>query len=121
MGKQKKNSRLADKAFPSKVLVHQSAGAKKILKCFYTDKAYPLSSPLIVHSLDVKNDTFHPCEKGEELLGPEVPYLSAIGTLMYLSNCTRLDITFSINLLAMYSSAPTLGHWNGVKHILRHP
>ena len=51
------------------------------------DKAHPLSLPMIVHSLDVKKDPFHPCENGEELLGPEVPYLSTIGAFMYLANC----------------------------------
>ena len=33
-------------------------------------------------------------EKDEELLGPKVPYLSAIGALIYLANCTHLDIFF---------------------------
>ena len=48
-----------------------------------------------------------------ELLGPEVPYLSAIGVLMYLTNYTRPDIAFSVNLLTKYSSASTKRHWNG--------
>ena len=65
------------------------------------DKAHPLSSPMVVRSLDVKKDSFRPCEKDEELLGPEVPYLSAIGALMYLANCIRPNIAFSVNLLAM--------------------
>ena len=84
------------------------------------DKTHPLSSPMVVRSLDVKNDLFRPCKKGEELLGPEVPYLSAIGALMYLANCTRPDIAFSVNLLARYSSAPTRRHWKGIQHILRY-
>jgi hypothetical protein len=63
---------------------------------------------------------FRPREDGEEILGPEVPYLSAIGALMYLTNCTRHDIAFLVNLLARYSSAPTRRHWNGVKHVLRY-
>ena len=91
--------------FPTGVLVHQLTYTKKILKHFYMDKTHPLSLPMIVCSLDVKNDPFHPYEKGEELLGPEVPYLSAIGALMYLTNYTRPDIAFYINLLVMYSSA----------------
>ena len=92
---------------PTGVLVHQSTYTKKILKRFYLDKAHPLSSPMIVRSLDVKNDSFRPCENCEELLGPKVPYLSPIGALMYLANCTRPNIAFSVNLLARYSSAPT--------------
>ena len=84
------------------------------------NEAHPLTSPMVVHSLDMKNDQFRPCEKGEELLGLEVPYLSAIGALMYLATCTCPDIVFPINLLARYSSAPTRRHWNGIKHILQY-
>ena len=106
--------------FPNGVLVHQSTHIKKILKRFNMDKAHPLSSPMVVRSLDVKKDSFRPCKKGEELLGPKVPYLNAIGALMYLVNCTRPDIVFSVNLLARYSSAQTRRHWNGIQHILRY-
>ena len=84
------------------------------------DKAHPLCSPMVVRSLDVKKDPFRPCEKGKELLGPEVQYLSVIGALMYLDNCTQPDIAFSVNLLGRYSSAPTRRHWNGIQHILRY-
>ena len=46
------------------------------------DKAHPLSSPMIIHSLNVKNDPFHHCENGEELLGLEVPYLSVVAQIL---------------------------------------
>ena len=84
------------------------------------DEAHPLSTPMVVCSLDVKKDPFRPQEKNEEILGSEVPYHSAIGALMYLANTTRPDIAFAVNLLARYSSAPTRRHWNGIKHILRY-
>ena len=42
------------------------------------DKAHPLNIPMIVRSLVVDKDPFRPREQNEELLGPEVPYLSAI-------------------------------------------
>ena len=84
------------------------------------DKAHPLSSPMVFQSLDVKKDPFRPCKKDEELLGPEVPYLSAISALMYLANRTRPDIVFSVNLLARYNSTPTRRHLNGIKHILHY-
>ena len=84
------------------------------------DKSHLLNSPMIVRSLEVTKDPFWPKEENKELIGPEVPYLSAICALMYLANYTRSDIAFSVNLLARYSSTPTKRHWNGIKHILRY-
>ena len=71
------------------------------------DKAHPLSSSMIIRSLDVKNNQFRSCENCEELLSPKVSYLRDIGALMYLANYTRPDIAFSVNLLARHSSALT--------------
>ena len=96
------------------VLIHQSSYTeKKVLKRFYMDKSHPLSSPMVVkYSLEVTKHPFRPKEENEKLLGPEVLYLSVIGALMYLANYTRLDIVFSVNLLARYNSAQTKRHWN---------
>ncbi|GJU33730.1 hypothetical protein Tco_1182084 [Tanacetum coccineum] len=84
------------------------------------DKAHPLSSPMVGHSLDREIDLFCPKEHDEDILGPEIPYLSSIGALMYLASNTRPDIAFSVNLLTRYSSEPTRRHWNGIKHIFRY-
>ena len=84
------------------------------------DNAHPLSTPTVVRNLDPKKDPFRPLEDGEKILGPEVPYLNAFGALLYLAQCTRPDIAFSVNLLARFSSAPTWRHWNGIKHHFRY-
>ena len=52
------------------------------------DKAHPLSTLIVVRSLDVDKDPFQPLKNDEELLGADVLYLSAIGALMYLTNNT---------------------------------
>lgn len=104
----------------SGILVHQSNYIEKVLKRFSMEKENPLSTPMVVRSLNVEKDPYRPCEENEEVLGPEVPYLSAIGALMYLVNCTRPDIPFAINFLARYSSSPTRRHWNVIKHVFRY-
>ncbi|KAJ9546893.1 hypothetical protein OSB04_019436 [Centaurea solstitialis] len=43
------------------------------------DKSHPLSTPMVVRSLDVEKDPFRPPTDDEDILGPEVLYLSAIG------------------------------------------
>ncbi|XP_068317053.1 secreted RxLR effector protein 161-like [Pyrus communis] len=80
----------------------------------------PLSTCMVVQSLDVKRDPCRPKEDDEEILEPKVPYLSAIGASLYLGQCTRPDISFTVNLLARYSNAPTHRHWTGIKDILRY-
>ncbi|XP_048619922.1 secreted RxLR effector protein 161-like [Brassica napus] len=84
------------------------------------DQAHPLSSPMVVRSLDPETDPFGPKKKDEEVLGPEVPYQSAIGALMYLASHTRPDICFAVILLSRFSSCPTQRHWNGIKHLFRY-
>jgi Reverse transcriptase (RNA-dependent DNA polymerase) len=76
------------------IFVHQLNYIQKMLKRFNMDKVHPLSTPKVVRSLDVKKDPYRPRENNEKTFGPKVPYLSAIGALIYLANNTRLDIIF---------------------------
>ena len=92
------------------ILIHQSAYVQKMLRRFNMDKMHPVSTPMIGRSLDITKDPFCPQEDDKEVLGAEVPYLSAIGALLYLAQCIRLNIAFSVNLLARFSSAPTQRH-----------
>ena len=67
------------------IIVHQSAYTKRVLKRFYMDNAYPLSTPMVVRLLESHKDPFRPKEPDKKILGPEVPYFNAIGALMYLA------------------------------------
>jgi hypothetical protein len=84
------------------------------------DKVYPSKTLMVVRALEKDTDPFQPRQEGEELLDFEYSYLSVIGALMYLANNTRPDIAFVVNLLARYSTALTMHHWNGVKDVLRY-
>jgi hypothetical protein len=46
-------------------------------------------------------------------------YRSVVGALQYLS-LTRPDISFCVNRVCQFLSAPTTTHWAAVKHILRY-
>lgn len=83
------------------------------------DKIHPLSTPMVVLSLEVTKDTFRPPKENEKIIGPKVPYFSVIGALMYVANVIGLDRDFHVNLLSRYSFSLTRRYRNGVKHILR--
>ncbi len=48
------------------------------------------------------------------------PYQEAIGSLIYLTTCTRPDIAFAVNTMARHSQAYTKDHWDAVKMIIRY-
>jgi hypothetical protein len=74
------------------------------------NKIYPSKTPMVVRALEKDTDPFPPRQEGKEVLGSKYPYLSIIGALMYLTNNTRFNIAFAVNLLARYSVAPTMRH-----------
>jgi hypothetical protein len=74
------------------------------------DKAYPSKTLMVVRALEKGTDPFQSRQEEEEVLGSEYPYLSAIRALMYLTNNTRPDIVFAVNLLIRYNVTPTMHH-----------
>lgn len=57
-------------------------------------------------------DNQEPCEKSK--------YLSLTGLLLYLSMCTRPDISYALSHLAQFSADPSITHWKALKQILRY-
>jgi hypothetical protein len=46
------------------------------------------------------------------------PYISVVGSLMYLALTTRPDIAYAARVLARFNSNPGFTHWQAVTHVL---
>lgn len=57
-------------------------------------------------------------QEAEEM--KDIPYQQAVGSLLYLAQCTRPDIMFAINDVSRFNSNFGKSHWNGVKRIMRY-
>nr|KYP63408.1 Retrovirus-related Pol polyprotein from transposon TNT 1-94 [Cajanus cajan] len=49
-----------------------------------------------------------------------VPYASAVGSLMYAQVCTRLDLSFVISVLGRFLSNAGHAHWVATKKVMRY-
>lgn len=47
-------------------------------------------------------------------------YREAVGSLIYLSTCTRPDLSFVVSKLSQHFAEPTEEHWSTVKHVFRY-
>ncbi|KAK8999949.1 hypothetical protein V6N11_082087 [Hibiscus sabdariffa] len=50
----------------------------------------------------------------------QVPYASAIGSIMYAMICTRPDLSYTLSMTSRYQANPGEGHWVAVKNILKY-
>ena len=50
----------------------------------------------------------------------QYPFISILGSLMYLAVTTRPDIAFAAQLLARFNSNPGPAHWQAAKHVLHY-
>ena len=49
----------------------------------------------------------------------DIPYASAVASLMYAQVCTRPDITYIMSILGRYLSNIEEPHWIVVKNVMR--
>ncbi|XP_035834139.1 secreted RxLR effector protein 161-like [Helianthus annuus] len=49
-----------------------------------------------------------------------VPYISAIGSIMYVVLCTRLDVSYALSMTSHFQHSPSIAHYVAVNNILRY-
>ena len=50
----------------------------------------------------------------------QIPYTSAIGSIMYAMTCPRPDVSFALSMVSRYQGNPGESHWTAVKNILKY-
>jgi hypothetical protein len=49
-----------------------------------------------------------------------IPYVSAVGSIMYAMMCTRPDVSYVLSMTSRYQANPGESHWIAVKNILKY-
>ena len=82
------------------------------------NEAKPVSTPLGSHFKLSKEQSPKPEEEMDRM--SKVPYVLAIGSLMYAMVCIRPDIAHAMGVVSRFMSRPGKQHWEAVKWILRY-
>src|SRR4051812_47428067 len=96
----------------------QSTYLDKVLKKFKMDQAKKGFLPVLQGVKLSKTQCPTTAEDREKM--KDVPYASAIGSIMYAMLCTRPDVCLAISLAGRYQSNPGVDHLTAVKNILKY-
>ncbi|GJR70406.1 retrotransposon protein, putative, ty1-copia subclass [Tanacetum coccineum] len=96
----------------------QSAYMDKILKRYRMDNSKRGYIPM-QERLDL-NKTQGASTPREVKRMQNVPYASAVGSILYVVRCTRPDVAFAQNITSRFQQNPEEPHWTAMKTILKY-
>ena len=96
----------------------QKGYIEKVLQRFGMQNCKPHDTPVS------KGDKFSlkqcPRNDFESKFMQNIPYASAVGSLMYAQVCTRPDLAYIVGMLGRYQSNPGREHWVAAKRVFRY-
>ena len=90
------------------IALSQSMYIDKVLKRFNMENAKKSLLPMSPGTVLSKNQC--PQTLNERVQMNDVPYASAVGSIMYAMLCTRLDVSYAVSVSSKYQSDPGLEH-----------
>ncbi|VFQ84389.1 unnamed protein product [Cuscuta campestris] len=96
----------------------QSTYIDKVLTRFSMSESKRASLPMVQGTSLSKTQGASTPEEVKRIRN--VPYASAIGSIMYAMVCTRPDVAFALSVTSIYQSNPGESHWTAVKNILKY-
>ncbi len=99
------------------MMLHQKQFIHKILTKFGMLDCKPVKTPMITNEGERKSQQLK-LENSDT--NENVPYRQAIGSLLYLANGTRPDISYAVNALSRKQANYTMEDWYKVKRIFRY-
>lgn len=98
------------------IFIHQKAYSERILERFNMTDCRPVATPADVLK-SVKTVVDDDMTAGEVV---KFPYRELIGSVMFLSICTRPDISCAVSVLSQFLEEPQQCHVTAAKRILRY-
>ncbi|KAK9018726.1 hypothetical protein V6N11_033773 [Hibiscus sabdariffa] len=96
----------------------QSTYIDKVLKRFSMEESKRGFLPMR-HGISLSKEMCPSTPQERERMS-QIPYASAIGSIMYAMICTRPDLSYALSMTSRYQANPGEGHWTAVKNILKY-
>ncbi|KAK8538769.1 hypothetical protein V6N12_034477 [Hibiscus sabdariffa] len=96
----------------------QSTYIDKVLKRFSMEESKRGFLPMR-HGISLSKEMCPSTPQERERMS-QIPYDSAIGSIMYAMICTRPDLSYALSMTSRYQANPGEGHWTAVQNILKY-
>ena len=86
--------------------------------CFGMNESNPTTTP-IDYNQKLSNSMSPNDDESKQHMS-KIPYMQAIGCLLFAAQISRPDICYAVNLLSRFGTNPGKAHWEAVKRIMRY-
>ena len=101
------------------VKIHQTRYCEEILERYQFQDAHPSSIPMETNMRLSVKETDKDRRKQAPASGKKFPYRELVGSLLYMTTCTRDDLAYCVGQLSRYVQNPTQQHIGAPKRVLR--
>lgn len=100
------------------ISIDQTKYIEDVLNRFSMSECKPVSTPMDVGQK--LTSEMSPTDEFEKQEMAKVPYMQAVGCLLFASQITRPDISYAVNVLSRFNVNPGKSHWAAVKRVMRY-
>lgn len=98
--------------------ITQEKYTERLLELFGMLHSRPVDTPMAAIFLIISGNGTKDYEEQNEVM--KHPFGEVMGSLLYLAQRSRPNISFAVSLLCRYVQDPGMHHWNAAKHIMRY-
>lgn len=100
------------------IKIDQTKYIEEILNRFSMSDCKAVSTPIDV--CQKLSSEMCPTDDNEKQEMAKIPYMQAVGSLLFAAQITRPDISYAVNLLSRFNTNPGKAHWSAVKRVMRY-
>jgi hypothetical protein len=100
--------------------INQTAYIDRVVEQFSLEDDAPANTPELANTADKLTTEHSPKNDKEREEMKSVPYMNAVGAILYAAITTRPDISHAVSEVSKYMQNPGMKHWEAVRRIINY-
>ena len=102
------------------LILSQEKFITNMLKKFGFENTHPVATPMVTSQVANRERKLREQDENNLVSVPNRLFREVVGSLLYLANCTRPDISYAVNVLSRHQIDPSDNEWNMATRVMQY-